>query len=100
MPSMAPSRADFSTQRSINASASAVNVARICITAFGLRMRDSTVRVCVCSGGSASRIRLRCRNGVSRLKLVKPTPALEMKLVASFSTACTSACRAHATSPS
>jgi len=93
MPSISPR----ATQAATMVSATSANWARICITAFGLRMRDSTVRVWVCSGASASRIRLWGRNGVSVLKLLSPTPAPEMKSTGLFSTACTCSWRAQAT---
>ena len=48
---------------------------------------DSTARVRVCAGGSASRIRLGGRHGVSFLKSDRPTPRLEQKVAGSFRTA-------------
>ena len=74
MPSISP----FSTQRSTSLSASSLNVARSCVNAFGLRIRERTALVCVCIGGSTSRIRLLGLNGGSLLKFVRPTPAPEM----------------------
>ena len=58
--------------------------------------RLSTVRLRVCSGGSASRIRLGGRHGLARRKSSSPTPDAEENVSQSESPVVTSAWRAEA----
>ena len=87
------------TSSSASFSAASLKPARRPAIGFADSARFITVRLRVCSGGSASRIRLGGRHGLVRRKSSIPTPAAELNVCQSLSAACTSAWRAHAHSP-
>ena len=72
-----PSNSRLSSSRSASASAASVRRSRSTLIAAGDRMRTNTARVRVCRGGSASRMMLAGRHGVSFRKSLRPTPAPE-----------------------
>ena len=75
------------TSSSTLASAAAMKPSRSRFMTAGDNTLLSTARVRVCAGGSASRIRLGGRHGVSLAKSLRPTPRLEQKVKGSFRTA-------------
>ncbi len=85
------SKLRFSSSASTRCSAAAAKRSRSPFMTVGDSTFESTARVRVCAGGSASRIRLGGRHGVSFLKSDRPTPRLEQKVAGSFRTAWTSA---------